>query len=110
MVAEEPAHLGSPKPGPSMMLQVGVPFTLTVKLQEAELPQPSVAGQVIVVTPTGYGSVNGKASLRLHTTGIAPSQLSLAVGGVKLTGAPSQTMMLPGQPVNTGAVRSSFQR
>ena len=100
--------MGEPKPEPSLMLQFGFAFTVTVKMQLAELPHASVAGQVIVVTPTGYASHSPWPSLRVQITGMTPSQLSLAVGGVGQTGVPSQTVMLSGQPVNAGAVRSTF--
>jgi hypothetical protein len=42
--------------------------TVTVCVQVVMLPAVSVAVQVIVVIPTGYGSVNRRPSLRLPTT------------------------------------------
>jgi hypothetical protein len=56
-----------------------VSVTVTVCVQLVMLPAASVAVHVIVVAPTGYGSVNNRPSLRLPTTETAPGQLSVAV-------------------------------
>jgi len=53
--------------------------TVTLKLQDAVLPEGSVAVQVTVVVPTGKGEPDGG----LQTT--VAEQLSEAVGGGKLT-------------------------
>src|SRR5437764_1956575 len=60
-------------------------LTATVCVQLLVLPQASVAVQVIVVTPTGYGSLRSFGgspsllSLRLKETVGVPAQLSVAV-------------------------------
>ena len=56
--------------------------TVTVKLQEALLPEASAAVQVTVVLPTG--KVEPEAGVQLTVT---PGQLSLAAGVIKLTSA-----------------------
>ena len=50
-------------------------FTVTVWLAEAVLPLASVAVQVIVVTPFGYGRLIARPSLRVEVT-VSPGQLS----------------------------------
>ena len=50
-----------------------------------ELPEPSVAVHVMVVTPIGYRSVNGKTSERTPVKVIVVKQLSIAVGLIILT-------------------------
>src|SRR5437773_11801733 len=54
-------------------------ITVIVCWQVFELPQASVAVQVMVVTPFGYGSLNGLLSLRVPTMVGWLSQLSVAV-------------------------------
>src|SRR5437588_773296 len=54
-------------------------LTVTVWSQDELLPELSVAVQVIVMLPTGNGSVMGLLSLRLGTGVTVPSQLSVAV-------------------------------
>src|SRR5438552_7086987 len=59
--------------------------TFTVCVICAELPQGSVAVQVMMVWPAGYGSLSPIPSLRVGTGVIAPEQASLAVGVVGMT-------------------------
>jgi hypothetical protein len=73
--------------------------TVTVWVQEAWLPEPSVAVQVMVVVPFGYGAFNGWPSLRVPVT-VGVPQLSVAVGWPGLTVAEQ----VPGSlPWTTGA-------
>src|SRR3712207_3922748 len=53
-------------------------LTATVWVQVAAFPELSVAVQVIVVVPTGWGSFSGLPSLRAPPT-VTPEQLSVAV-------------------------------
>jgi hypothetical protein len=72
--------------------------TVTLKLQVAVLPDVSVAVQVTVVVPTEKQDPDGG----LHPT-VTPGQLSLAVGGGKVTTTHGSlivavfAVMLPGQ-------------
>lgn len=93
-----------------LIVHEGIAITRTVSEQVPMLLQMSVAEQMTVVVPTGYGAFNGWPSLRVHVTGSMPSQLSLAEG-VKFTGEPAQTVMFPPPvlQVTTGAVVSTFQ-
>jgi hypothetical protein len=50
-------------------------FTVTVKLQDAVAPFPSVAVQVTVVAPTGKVEPDGGAQAK-----VTPGQLSATVG------------------------------
>ena len=80
--------------------------TLTVKLQDAVLPEASVAVQVTVVVPTGNTDPDGG----LHTTVGGGGQLSVAVGGTYVTVAvvvnghdTCAAFVIPaGHPINTG--------
>jgi hypothetical protein len=54
-------------------------------VQLALFPQESVAVQVIVVVPCGYGAPSGWLSLRTPFTVTGPPQLSLTVGLPGLT-------------------------
>ena len=81
--------------------------TVTVKLQEAELPALSVAVYVTTVDPTGKDEPDGKLLL---TTG-TPA-LSVAVGGVQVIMAkevPELVVaeMSDGQLARTGGVTST---
>jgi hypothetical protein len=79
--------------------------TVTVKLQVAVLPDASVAVQVTVVVPTGKHDPDGG----LHAT-VTPGQLSLAVGGAKVTTTHGSlivavlAVMLAGQVIEGGCV------
>lgn len=53
-------------------------LTVTVCRHDPVLPAASVAVQVIVVVPTGYGAVNAALSLRCPA-GVTDEQLSVAV-------------------------------
>src|SRR5205823_1026577 len=59
--------------------------TFTVCVICVVLPQGSVAVQVMMVCPAGYGSLSPIPSLRVGTGVIAPEQASLAVGVVGMT-------------------------
>ena len=54
-------------------------LTVIVCTHDELLPELSVAVQVMVTVPTGYGSVMGLLSLRLGTATTVLSQLSVAV-------------------------------
>jgi hypothetical protein len=68
----------------------------------------SVSVQVMVVTPTGYGSVSDRLSLRTPTGAVVP-QLSLTVGAPTVTTAlhlPASlaVVMLAGQVMTGGSL------
>src|ERR1700730_13582609 len=68
----------------NVMVGATLSFTEIVCVQDEWFPELSVAVQVIVVVPNGYGSVRGLPSLRLPLT-LALPQLSEAVGLPGLT-------------------------
>jgi hypothetical protein len=67
-----------------VMVGATLSFTVIVCVQDEWFPELSVAVQIIVVMPTGYGSVRGLPSLRLPLTLTLP-QLSEAAGLPGLT-------------------------
>jgi len=72
------------------------------------LPVASVAFQVMVVVPTGYGAFNACPSLRVPPV-VTPAQLSVAVGVPGFTAAEHRpgsfgTVMLLGQVITGGSV------
>src|SRR6266851_1557353 len=84
--------------------------TVTVCVQLDWLPEASVAVQVIVVVPFGYGAFKGWLSLRVPTTVGLLSQLSVAVAVPGFTTAEHRpgsvlVVMLAGQLI-VGAVVS----
>src|SRR5204862_3718418 len=72
-----------------------VSFTVMVCLQVELFPDPSVALQVMVVTPTGYGALSGCPSLRVPVVARLPEQLSTAVALPGLTVAEQKPASLP---------------
>src|ERR1700752_4708457 len=94
------------------MLIVGASTSLTVTVcwHEDVLPESSVALQVIIVVPFGYGALSGWPSLRVPTMVGVLSQLSVAVAVPGLTVAEHvpgslPVVMFPGQVI-AGAVVS----
>src|SRR2546422_919131 len=91
-----------------------VPCTVMVCWHEALLPVQSVAVQVMVVVPCGYGSVRGCPSLRDEVTEAEP-QLSESVGDPGLAvveacmarGACAGTDWLGGQAIAGGVLSTT---
>ena len=80
------------------------PVTVTVCMQRLLLNDPSTTTQVIVVFPTGNGSVIAPPSLLIGANKVAVPQLSDTVGGVMVTNVlhafcGAATKMLAGQVI-----------
>ena len=71
--------------GGAVIVGFSVSLTVTVCVHDEWLPEASVAVQVIVVVPTGYGELNDWLSLRVPVTLGLLSQLSVAVAVPGLT-------------------------